>query len=67
MFLLSPVPLPFSFLFVFKFFYFIFGCVGSSLLCAVFFFCSCGEQGLFFVAVRQLLVAVASLVAEHGL
>ena len=28
---------------------------------------SCGEQGLLFVAVRGLLVAVASLVAEHGL
>ena len=30
-------------------------------------FSSCGEQGLFFVAVRGLLIAVASLVAEHGL
>ena len=29
-------------------------------------FCSCGEQGLLFVAVRGLLIAVASLVAEHG-
>ena len=28
---------------------------------------SCGEQGLLFIAVRGLLVAVASLVAEHGL
>ena len=28
---------------------------------------SCGKQGLLFVAVRRLLVAVASLVAEHGL
>ena len=43
---------------------FIFGCVG--LLCA-WAFSSCGEQGLLFVAVRGLLIAVASLVVEHGL
>ena len=30
-------------------------------------FCSCGEWGLLFVAVRGLLIAVASLVVEHGL
>ena len=30
-------------------------------------FSSCGEWGLHFVAVHRLLVAVASLVAEHGL
>ena len=30
-------------------------------------FCSCGEQGLLFVAVRGLLIVVASLAAEHGL
>ena len=30
-------------------------------------FSSCGEQGLLSVAVRGLLIAVASLVAEHGL
>ena len=30
-------------------------------------FSSCGEQGLLFVAVRGLLIAVASLVVEHGL
>ena len=28
---------------------------------------SCGERGLLFVAVRGLLIAVASLVAELGL
>ena len=43
---------------------FIFVCVGSPLLRA---FSSCGEQGLLFIAVRGLLIAVASLVAEHGL
>ena len=30
-------------------------------------FSSCGEQGLLLVVVRGLLIAVASLVAEHGL
>ena len=30
-------------------------------------FSSCGERGLLFVAVRRLLIAVASLVVEHGL
>ena len=29
-------------------------------------FSSCGEQGLLFIAVRGLLIAVASLVAELG-
>ena len=37
------------------------------LRCYVWAFSSCGEQGLLFVAVRGLLIAVASLVAEHGL
>ena len=30
-------------------------------------FSGCGERGLLFIAVRGLLIAVASLVAEHGL
>ena len=30
-------------------------------------FFSCGERGLLFFAVRGLLIAVASLVVEHGL
>ena len=30
-------------------------------------FSSWGEQGLLFIAVHRLLIAVASLVAEHGL
>ena len=30
-------------------------------------FSSCGERRLLFVAVCRLLIAVASLVAEHGL
>ena len=40
-------------------------CLG--LLCCVWAFSSCGEQGLLFVAVRGLLIVVASLTAEHGL
>ena len=41
-------------------------------LCCVFvavrgLFSGCGELGLLFVAVHRLLIAVASLVAEHGL
>ena len=37
------------------------------LRCCAWAFSSCGEQGLLFVAVRGLLIAVASLVAECGL
>ena len=37
------------------------------LHCCAWAFSSCGEQGLLFIAVRGLLIAVASLVAEHGL
>ena len=37
------------------------------LRCCAQAFSSCGERGLLFPAVRGLLTAVASLVAEHGL
>ena len=37
------------------------------LRCCAWAFSSCGERGLLFVAVRGLLIAVASLVAEHRL
>ena len=37
------------------------------LHCCALAFSSCGKRGLLFVAVRGLLIAVASLVAEHGL
>ena len=37
------------------------------LHCFVRAFSSCGERGLLFVVVHGLLIAVASLVAEHGL
>ena len=37
------------------------------LRCCARAFSSSGERGLLFVAVRGLLIAVASFVAEHGL
>ena len=37
------------------------------LCCCAQAFSSCGEQGLLFVVVRELLIAVASLVVEHRL
>ena len=37
------------------------------LRCCMWAFFSCGEWGLHFVAVRGLLIAVASFVVEHGL
>ena len=37
------------------------------LRCSAQAFSSCGERGLLFVVVCGLLIAVASLVAEHGL
>ena len=46
---------------------FFFFLAALGLRCCARAFSSCGEQGLLFVAVRRLLIAVASLVAEHGL
>ena len=37
------------------------------LFCCAWAFSSCGERGLLFIAVHGLRIAVASLVAEHGL
>ena len=37
------------------------------LCCCAQAFSSCGKWGLLFIAVRGLLIVVASLVAEHGL
>ena len=59
----SSTSIPFFFFFNIDLF--IFGWVGSSLLCMA--FSSCDERGLLFVVVRTLLIAVASLVVEHGL
>ena len=52
----------------FKKIYFIYLFLAAlGLHCFVRTFSSCGERGLLFIAVRGLLIAVASLVAEHGL
>ena len=45
--------------------YFIIAALG--LCCCTRAFSGCGERGLLFVAVCGLHIAVASLVAEHGL
>ena len=53
------------FIYLFLINLFIFGCVG--LRCCARVFSSCSEQGLLFIVVQGLLVAVAFLVMEHGL
>ena len=50
---------------IFLFIYLFLAALG--LCCCARAFSSCGEWGLLFIAVRGLLIAVASLVAEHGL
>ena len=52
----GPYPRP-------TFFFFL---AALSLCCCMRAFSSCSEWGLLFVAVQGLLIAVASLVAEHG-
>ena len=52
--------------FIYVFIIFIFLAV-LGLRCCAWAFPSYGERGLLFVAVHGLLIAVASLVAEHGL
>ena len=51
----------FKFLFIYLFL------AALSLHCCTWTFSSCSERGLLFIAVSGLLIAVASLVAEHGL
>ena len=57
---------PILFFFFYKFIYFIF-LAALGLCCCAWGFSSCDEQGLLFIAVRGLLIVVASLVVEHGL
>ena len=60
-------PMP-RFFFLYKFIYLIYLFLAEmGLHFCMRGFSSCGERGLLFVAVRGLLTAVASLVAEHGL
>ena len=58
---------PYSVLFFFFLIYLFLAVLG--LRCCMQSFSSCGERGrgLLFVAVRGLLIVVASLVVEHGL
>ena len=57
----------FSFLFLkINLFIYLFWAV-LGLRCCEQVFPNCGEQGLLFIAVRRLLIAVASLVKEHRL
>ena len=51
--------------FIYLFIYLFMAALG--LCCCARAFSSCGELGLLFVAVRRLLIAVASLVAQQGL
>ena len=50
-----------------SFFFFFFFWLSLVFVAARGLFSSCGEQGLLFVEVRGLLIAVACLVAEHRL
>ena len=58
----------FTFYFYYYYFFFFYLFLAALGLCyRAQAFSSCGERRLLFVAVRGLLTAVASLVAEHGL
>ena len=59
------VGISFFFFNLFIFIYIFLAALG--LRCCAQAFSSCGKQGLLFVAVRRLLIVVASLVVEHGL
>ena len=58
---------PHNILFFFLIYFIYLFLAALGLHCCAWAFSSCGERGLLFVAVRRLLIAVASLVAEHGL
>ena len=60
----SSISFFFPFFFFYKFIYLFLAVLG--LRCCAQSFSSCGERGLHFIAVCRLLIAVASLVAEHG-
>ena len=55
----------FSLIIIYLFIFIFLAALG--LHCCMQAFSSCGERGLLFVAVRRLLIVMASLVAEHGL
>ena len=51
---------------LFKIYFYLF-LAALGLHCCAQAFSSCGERALLFIVVHRLLVAVASLVVEHGL
>ena len=61
----TGISLFFLFFILIYFIYLFLAALG--LHCCTRAFSSCGERGLLFSEVRRLLIAVASLVAEHGL
>ena len=63
---MSPHTIYYYYLLIKIYFIYLF-LIALGLRCCTWAFSSCGERGLFFVAVRGLLIAVASLVEEHGL
>ena len=66
--LVTSCFLIYLFILFYKFIYFIYLFLAVlGLRCPAWAFSNCGEQGLLFVAVSGLLIAVASLVVEHGL
>ena len=54
------------YLLIYLFIFFIYFWLRGVFVAARRLFSSCGERGLLFIVVRGLLIAVASLVAEHG-
>ena len=64
---MTPKVLLFFFFFFNKFIFYLLFLAVLGLRCYARGFSSCGELGLLFVAVRGLLIAVVSLVVEHGL
>ena len=63
----AEVILIFLLFFFFSIFFFYLFLAVLGLRCCARALSSCGEWGLLFVAVHGLLIAVASLVKEHGL
>ena len=56
------------YIYILKFIYFIYLFLAVlGLCCLTRAFSNCGERGLLLIVVRRLLIAVSSLVAEHGL
>ena len=65
---ITKFSFPFSFFFFFNLFIlFILFLAMLGLRCWVQASSSCGERGLLFIAMRGLLIVVASLVVEYGL